>query len=67
MHWNVRINGGKMKLNYILKIITENEQTLKTINSLELNDENKKSLKEAFSNLMKLKRYYIKEANSEKN
>ena len=56
-----------MKLNYILKIITENEQTLKTINSLELNDENKKSLKEAFSNLMKLKRYYIKEANSEKN
>ena len=56
-----------MNLDYILKTITENEENLKTISSFELNDENKKALKEAFNNLMKLKRYYIKKANSEKN
>ena len=33
-----------MNLNDILKVITENEQTLKTISSFELNNENKKAL-----------------------
>jgi|7_EtaG_2_1085326.scaffolds.fasta_scaffold00509_12 hypothetical protein len=56
-----------MNLNSILKTITENEEMLKTINNFELNDKNRKALKEAFSKLMELKRYYIKKANSEKN
>jgi len=56
-----------MNLEKLLEDIIENEEILNKIDTLELNKENKKSLKEAYKTLDKLKKLYSNVTNLNKN